>query len=161
EQVLWHDGTPDGFAYAGGGPSPAFCHYNEQAAIVRTPAREKKTRPIRFAQLVQPVLPLLGAWVYLSFCSGLDISPLPKGMFRQSIDRPACLVTIEVGILGAVAGASCQWLPRRSRTSSITSVALWRPLNPGIGAIVNCSRISLVVEMKPPSLRWSAATAQW
>src|SRR5262249_1477090 len=41
EQELWHDGTPDGFAYGGGGPSPAFCDYNEQAATVRTPAREK------------------------------------------------------------------------------------------------------------------------
>src|SRR5262245_14598064 len=32
------------FAYAGGGLSPAFCNYNEQAAAVRTPVR-KKTEP--------------------------------------------------------------------------------------------------------------------
>src|SRR5262249_32340874 len=51
EQKLRHDGTPDGFAYAGGGLSPAFCEYNEQAATVRTPAREKNIdAPIRFAQ---------------------------------------------------------------------------------------------------------------
>jgi hypothetical protein len=62
EQKLRHDGTPYGFAYAGGGLSPALCEYNEQAATVRTPARKKtSTRPIRFAQLAEPVLPLLGA----------------------------------------------------------------------------------------------------
>src|SRR5439155_22125739 len=38
EQKLRHDGTPDGFAYAVGGLSPALCEYNERAAIVRTPA---------------------------------------------------------------------------------------------------------------------------
>src|SRR5262249_59969324 len=58
-QKLRHDGTPDGFAYTGGGLSPALCEYNEQAATVRTPAPDKKsTRPIRFAQLAEPVLPL-------------------------------------------------------------------------------------------------------
>src|SRR5713226_7553238 len=41
EQKLRHDGTPDSFAYAGGGLSPALCEYNEQAATVRTPTREK------------------------------------------------------------------------------------------------------------------------
>src|SRR4029077_10094829 len=41
EQKLRHDGTPDGFAYAGEGLSPALREYNEQAATVRTPAREK------------------------------------------------------------------------------------------------------------------------
>ena len=34
-------GTPYGFACAGGGLSPALCEYNEQAATVRTPARDK------------------------------------------------------------------------------------------------------------------------
>src|SRR5262249_49349515 len=42
EQKLRHDGTPDGFAHAGGGLSPALWEYNEQAATVRTPARDKK-----------------------------------------------------------------------------------------------------------------------
>src|SRR6266481_4449856 len=45
EQKLRHDGTPDGFAYAGGGLSPALCEYNEQAATVRTPARKKTSTP--------------------------------------------------------------------------------------------------------------------
>src|SRR3984893_446969 len=54
EQKLRHDGTPDGFAYAGGGLSPALCEYNERAATVRTPAREKTSiRPMRF----RPVWP--------------------------------------------------------------------------------------------------------
>src|SRR5262245_29941629 len=46
EQELRHDGTPDGFADAAGGLSPAVWEYNEQAATVRTPAREKN-RPAR------------------------------------------------------------------------------------------------------------------
>src|SRR5262245_37913442 len=33
-----------GFAYAGGGLSPAFCEYDEQAAPFRTPARKKYRR---------------------------------------------------------------------------------------------------------------------
>ena len=41
EQKLRHDGSRDGFAFAGGGLPPALCEYNEQAATVRTPVRDK------------------------------------------------------------------------------------------------------------------------
>src|SRR5262245_46035181 len=41
--ALLHDGrTPDGFAFAGGGLSPALCGYNERAPNVRTLARGKR-----------------------------------------------------------------------------------------------------------------------
>ena len=63
EQKLRHDGTPDGFAYAGGGLSPALCEYNEQAATVRTPARDGlyRRRPGPGASLSNPADPLRGA----------------------------------------------------------------------------------------------------
>src|SRR5262249_48624233 len=69
EQKLRHDGTPDGFAYtAEACPPPCVNTTNERQPFRHRRGKKTWTHPIRFAQLVEPMLPLLAArgcvWIW-------------------------------------------------------------------------------------------------